>query len=146
MIPLAGLDETELSLKSHMRTRPLILVADDDELLQAVVEHKLVSAGYDVVNMGDGGSVLEHIERLSPDALVLDAMMPIMDGFEVLRRLKSEPKYEQIPVMMLTALRRDSDIVTALNLGAADYMPKPFNPEELIARLGRLAPLKRKTG
>ncbi len=127
-----------------MHARPLILVADDDELLQAVVEHKLVSAGYDVVTLGDGGAVLEHIERLSPQALVLDAMMPIMDGFEVLRRLKSDPRLEHIPVMMLTALRRDSDIVTALNLGAADYMPKPFNPEELIARLGRLAPLQRK--
>jgi DNA-binding response OmpR family regulator len=121
-----------------MSPRPLILVADDDDLLQAVLEHKLAASGYDVVTLDDGRAVMEHIERLDPALLVLDAMMPVMDGFEVLRRLKSDPLLKTIPVMMLTALRRDSDIVTALNLGAADYLPKPFNPDELVARLARL--------
>lgn len=127
-----------------MTPRSLVLLADDDDLLQAVVEYKLVAAGYDVVCLDDGRAVLEHIGRLSPAVVVLDAMMPIMDGFEVLRRLKSDVELKVIPVMMLTALRRDSDILTALNLGAADYLPKPFNPNELIARLARLAPPIRK--
>ncbi len=123
---------------------PLILVADDDDLLQAVVEHKLCAAGYQVALASDGQAVMERIDLLRPDLIVLDAMMPIMDGFEVLRRLKADAQLKTIPVIMLTALKRESDVLTALNLGAADYLPKPFSPDELIARLARFAPVTRK--
>ena len=127
-----------------MSERQSILVADDDALLRAVVEHKLRGAGYDVVLVGDGQAALDSVGALRPSLVVLDAMMPIMDGFEVLRRLKGDPDLCEIPVIMLTALRREGDVVAALNLGAADYLPKPFNPDELVARLTRLTlPLQR---
>ena len=124
---------------SHSR---IVLVADDDDLLQAVLAHKLAAVGYAVVLADNGRKALEQVERHAPDILVLDAMMPVMDGFEVLRRIKADRRSEvaELPVLMLTALRRDSDVVTALNLGAADYLSKPFNPDELVARLARLSP------
>lgn len=121
-------------------TGPLILVADDDPLLCAILQHKLSSAGYRVVCAGDGRAALESARSDKPSAIVLDAMMPIIDGFETLRRLKSEPELKSIIVIMLTALKREQDIVSALTLGAADYLVKPFNPDELIARLSRLMP------
>ncbi len=127
-----------------MSLRSLILVADDDDLLQAVLEHKLTAVGYDVALADHGRAVLERVGLLRPALIILDAMMPIMDGFEVLRRLQADAELRTIPVIMLTALRREADILTALNLGAVDYLQKPFSPDELIARLARYAPLMRK--
>lgn len=120
----------------------LVLVADDDPLLRSILEHKLSRAGYVVALAEDGRAALEQSRALKPAVLVLDAMMPILDGFEVLRRLKSDDQTRSIAVVMLTALKRQDDIVSALQLGAADYLPKPFNPDELVARLARLAPVE----
>lgn len=121
-------------------SKPLVLVADDDPLLRGIVEHKLIQAGYDVALAEDGREALEKSRELTPAVLVLDGMMPIVDGFEVLRRLKAEEATRSLAVVMLTALKRQDDIVSALQLGAADYLPKPFNPDELVARRARLAP------
>jgi DNA-binding response OmpR family regulator len=96
---------------------------------------------YAVALVEDGRAALEAARRLQPALIVLDSMMPIMDGVEVLRRLKADEQLRGLPVVMLTALKRQDDIVNALKLGAADYLPKPFNPDELIARLSRLAPV-----
>jgi DNA-binding response OmpR family regulator len=120
----------------------LVLVADDDPLLRSILEHKLSRAGYAVALAEDGRAALEQSRALQPAVLVLDAMMPILDGFEVLRRLKGDDQTRPIAVVMLTALKRQDDIVSALQLGAADYLPKPFNPDELVARLARLAPVE----
>jgi DNA-binding response OmpR family regulator len=117
-----------------------VLVADDDPLLRSILEHKLTLAGYQVSAVEDGHQALEAVRMLRPAAIVLDAMMPVVDGFEALRRLKADEALKDIPVVMLTALKREEDIVGALRLGAADYLPKPFNPDELVARLSRLAP------
>jgi len=122
-------------------SKTLVLVADDDPLLRSILEHKLTRAGYDVALAEDGRAALEQSIALRPAVLVLDAMMPILDGFEVLRRLKSDDDTRDLTVVMLTALKRQDDIVSALQLGAADYLAKPFNPDELVARLGRLAPV-----
>lgn len=124
-------------------SQPQILIADDDFLLRAVVEHKLVAAGYAVLNVEDGKAALAAAASSTPAAMVLDAMMPVMDGFEVLRRMKADPALRDIPVVMLTALKREDDVVSALRLGAADYVAKPFNPDELVARMERLVPMKR---
>jgi len=121
--------------------QPIVLVADDDPLLRAILEHKLSAAGYGVTLVEDGRAALEVARERRPALIVLDAMMPVMDGFEALRRLKSDPQLCNIAVVMLTALKRQEDIVNALKLGAADYLPKPFNPDELVARLARLAPV-----
>lgn len=125
-----------------MMADTLVLVADDDPLLRSILEHKLSRAGYVVALAEDGRAALEQSRALKPAVLVLDAMMPILDGFEVLRRLKSDDQTRSIAVVMLTALKRQDDIVSALQLGAADYLPKPFNPDELVARLARLAPVE----
>jgi DNA-binding response OmpR family regulator len=119
-----------------------ILVADDDPLLRTLIEHKLAASGYDVLIAGDGQEALEIAARDQPDAIVLDAMMPVRDGFDVLRTLKADAALRTIPVVMLTARRREDDIVGALRLGAADYMTKPFMPEELVARINRLLATK----
>ena len=119
---------------------PLVVIADDDPLLVGLLEYKLSGAGLRVEAAADGGAALERIRALAPQAVVLDAMMPVLDGFEVLRRLKADPDLSPIPVIMLTALRQEEHVVGALKLGAADYLPKPFIPDELLARLTRLLP------
>lgn len=116
-----------------------VLIADDDPLLRAVLEHKLSAAGYDVRSVEDGRAALDAVASEPPQFVVLDAMMPVMDGFEALRRLKADPVTTVVPVVMLTALKREQDVVSALKLGAVDYLAKPFNPDELVARLDRLA-------
>ncbi|MCR5872901.1 response regulator transcription factor [Phenylobacterium sp. J426] len=117
---------------------PYILIADDDPLLRAILEHKLEAAGYAVKSVEDGRAALEAAAEDIPGVVVLDAMMPVMDGFEALRRFKQDPRLADVAIIMLTALKREADIVSALKLGAADYVPKPFNPDELVARLDRL--------
>jgi DNA-binding response OmpR family regulator len=116
-----------------------VLIADDDPLLRAILEHKLAAAGYAVTSVEDGRAALQAAEAATPEFVVLDAMMPVMDGFETLRRFKENPATAGAAVVMLTALKRDQDIVGALKLGAADYLAKPFNPDELVARLDRIA-------
>ncbi len=119
-----------------------ILVADDDPLLRALIEHKLAASGHEVLIAGDGAEALDVAARERPDIIVLDAMMPVRDGFDVLRSLKADPALKATPVVMLTARRREDDVVGALRLGAADYMTKPFMPEELVARIDRLLAMK----
>jgi DNA-binding response OmpR family regulator len=123
-------------------SEPLVLIADDDPLLRAIVEHKLAAAGYAVVSVEDGQAALDQIRRLQPAAVILDAMMPVLDGFEALRRIRAEGALDGIAVVMLTALKREQDVVSALQLGAADYLAKPFNPDELVARVARLVPVR----
>ena len=114
-----------------------ILIADDDPLLRALLVHRLSADGYEILTAEDGAQALAMIRDQHPDLIVLDALMPVMDGFEVLRRLKSGDVTDA-PVIMLTALKREQDIVGALQLGAADYLVKPFIPDELGQRIRRL--------
>ena len=120
-------------------SQPHVLIADDDPLLRAILEHKLAAAGYTVTSVENGREALERTELDRPAIVVLDAMMPVMDGFEALRRIKANPTLHDVEVVMLTALKREADVVSALKLGAADYLAKPFNPDELVARLDRLS-------
>lgn len=116
-----------------------ILIADDDPLLRALLVHRLSAEGYQISVAQDGAEALRAIQDEQPDLVVLDALMPVMDGFEVLRRLKST-RISDAPVIMLTALKREQDVVGALQLGAADYLVKPFIPDELAERVRRLLP------
>ena len=115
-----------------------VLVCDDDELLTELLQFRLEAKGFDVTIAGDGREALDSIRLSQPDAVVLDAMMPGIDGFEVLRRLREYAATSDMPVIMLTARRGERDIVDALRLGASDYLSKPFIPDELSARLVRL--------
>lgn len=118
--------------------RKKILVCDDDPLLLDLVQFKLAARGYDSTAARDGGEAMAALAEQVPDAVVLDAMMPVLDGYEVLRRIRENPGFAEIPVIMLTARRQEQDVLSALELGANDYMVKPFSPEELVVRLGRL--------
>lgn len=115
-----------------------ILVCDDDELLVELLSYRLAGRGYEILVARDGGDAIKQALSHSPDAIVLDVMMPVLDGQQVLRRLRSEPATSAIPIIMLTARKQERDIVGALELGANDYLVKPFMPEELIMRLARL--------
>lgn len=119
-------------------TSRTILVCDDDELLVDLLQFRLEARGFEVLIARDGGQAVAMAVDERPDAIVLDAMMPVMDGHAVLRRLRETEETRTIPVIMLTARRQERDIVGALELGANDYLLKPFIPEELITRLTRL--------
>lgn len=111
---------------------------DDEPLLTELLEFRLSARNYNPVIARDGREALARLQDSAPDAVVLDAMMPVHDGFEVLRRMRASPAHAQTPVIMLTARRGEQDVVSALGLGANDYLLKPFMPEELLARLERL--------
>lgn len=126
-----------------MTSAKRILVCDDDEMLVDLLQYRLEARGFAVLVARDGGQALAMAEDERPDAIVLDAMMPVMNGEQVLRTLRTSEKGRDIPVIMLTARRQERDIVGALALGANEYMIKPFIPEELIARLTRLLDVPR---
>ena len=117
---------------------PKILIADDDQLLRELLEFRLMQRNFETVCASDGREALEQLEESRPDGVVLDMMMPVHDGLEVLRRMRASEAHASTPVVVLTARRGEKDIVGALELGANDYLVKPFMPEELLARLTRL--------
>ncbi len=119
-------------------TMKRILVCDDDALLIDLLEYRLASRGYEIIIARDGSEALARLAEATPDAIILDAMMPVVDGYEVLRRIRETEALAAIPVIMLTARKQERDILEALELGANDYIVKPFIPEELVARLSRL--------
>lgn len=125
-----------------MTARRLILIADDEPLLTEMLEFRLRSKGYDTVVAHDGREALVRFEESEPAAVVLDAMMPVHDGLEVLRRIRSHASQGDVPVIILSARRNEEDIVRALEMGASDYIVKPFLPEELLVRLKRLMEAK----
>ena len=123
-----------------MRKR-LVMVVDDEPAIVRLVRAKLQADGYAVITASRGEEALDLLEDDRPDLVVLDLMMPGMDGFETLRRIR---EIGQIPVMMLTARAGDADKVRGLQGGADDYLTKPFNPDELSARVAAI--LRRTAG
>lgn len=115
-----------------------ILVVDDERHIVRLVEVNLTRAGYDVVSAYDGVEALEKVAEDIPDMIVLDVMMPRMDGFEVLKNLQADPKYKDIPVIMLTAKAQDADIFKGWQSGVSSYLTKPFNPKELLVFVQRI--------
>lgn len=115
-----------------------ILVADDEPNIARLTKVNLERRGYNVVIAADGREALKQVEAARPDLILLDVMMPHLDGFEVLRHLKENPDTRSIPVVMLTVQAQDSDEFEAKNRGAALYLNKPVNPSELVAHVDRL--------
>jgi two-component system, OmpR family, alkaline phosphatase synthesis response regulator PhoP len=111
----------------------LVLLVDDEPSIIQLAKIYLEREGFQVRSVGDGLSALKAVDDFSPALMVLDVMLPELDGFEVCRRLRSSNK--SLPVMMLTARDEDIDKIIGLELGADDYMTKPFNPRELVARV-----------
>ncbi|NLD06234.1 MAG: response regulator transcription factor [Synergistaceae bacterium] len=112
-----------------------ILIADDEENLVEFIGRALRKHGYKVISAYDGDNALFLMGEELPDLVILDLMMPLMDGWEVCRRAKSDPATRDIPVIMLTARSSTDDAVQGLDLGADDYMRKPFSLDELLARV-----------
>ena len=109
-----------------------VLVADDEPNIRRLIRFRLERAGYEVVTAADGRQALEQAETACPDLIILDVMMPELDGFQVLASLKSEARTAAIPVLMLTARSGDDHVRHGWHTGADFYLAKPFNPEELL--------------
>ncbi len=114
---------------------PLICVIEDEEVIAAAIAARLRAEGFDVAVAHDGPEGVELCERLGPDLVVLDLMLPGLDGLEVCRRVQ---RARPVPVLMLTARDEESDLLVGLAVGADDYMTKPFSPRELVARVRAL--------
>jgi len=109
-----------------------VLVIEDEPSISEVVSLYLRRAGYQVQTVADGQAALETLAKHAPDLVVLDLMLPGIDGFEIIRRLRDE---SDVPVIMLTARRAESDRIAGLEMGADDYVVKPFSPQELVSRV-----------
>jgi len=116
-------------------TKERILVVEDDKHISRLVRYNLGKAGFDTIAAGDGQEALEALDRHGVDLVILDIMLPKIDGLEVLKRLKQLDKLKNIPVLMLTAKAEEVDRVVGLELGADDYVTKPFSPRELVLRV-----------
>jgi diguanylate cyclase (GGDEF)-like protein len=112
-----------------------ILVVDDDRNLRKIIQTNLELAGYDVTTAANGNEALRVLDAMQPDLVVLDVMMPFMDGYEVARRIRRHPSNTNVPIIMLTAKSEVEDKLAGFDAGADDYMTKPFGPQELLARV-----------
>jgi DNA-binding response OmpR family regulator/HPt (histidine-containing phosphotransfer) domain-containing protein len=115
-----------------------VLLAEDDKLVAALIVDRLGRDGFTVVHCVDGEAALAQARRNPPDLAILDVKMPKMDGFEVLSRFRDSADLSEVPVIILTAMGGEQDVVRGLDLGADDYILKPFSPSELVARAHRL--------
>ncbi|MFI4975257.1 MAG: response regulator transcription factor [Caulobacterales bacterium] len=114
-----------------------IMVVEDDFLIGELLVLRLEMAGYRVTWARDGAAALNMIDRAKPELLVLDLGLPVLDGFQVLERLRARPLWSQLPILVLTARQCEDDVRRAVRLGATDYMAKPFNDFVLIKRIAR---------
>ncbi|CAN0496737.1 unnamed protein product [Ectocarpus sp. 12 AP-2014] len=121
-------------------TTASVLMVEDEEDIAFLIRFLLERNGYQVEHAADGKQAIERLtqsERNTPNLVLLDIMLPYHDGLEVLAQLRAQPAWESVPVLMLTAKAREADIIRALELGADDYVTKPFQPDELLARVRR---------
>ncbi len=115
-----------------------VLVVDDERHIVRLIQVNLERAGYQVASAFDGKEALRKVETEKPDLVVLDVMMPQMDGFEVLKRLQASAATRSIPVIMLTAKAQDADVFRGWSSGVSAYLTKPFNPLELLTFIKRI--------
>jgi len=121
-----------------MTGRRLILVADDDADILALIKAVLERSGHEVVAVADGAEALAGVRMRRPDLAVLDITMPLVDGLEVLRRLRADSETAALPVVLLSAQAQEADVVRGFATGASAYMKKPFSPRDLVARVAEL--------
>lgn len=121
-----------------MTPKKKILVVDDEESIRTVLEFTLAQAGYDVAAAANGDECLEQVYAFGPNLIILDLMMPQVDGWEVMRLLRANPETEKIPIVLLTAKGEIRDKLSALQQGATDYVTKPFAKADLLKRLDEI--------
>ncbi|WP_440772197.1 response regulator transcription factor [Natronorubrum sp. DTA28] len=117
-----------------------VLVVEDDEQISEILSYRLEIADYEVTVIDDGDDCWAYLEETDelPDAMLLDVMLPGIDGFGVLRRLQRTDRYDGMPVILITGRGLEDDVIQGFDLGADDYIVKPFSPSEVVARLNRL--------
>ncbi|MDZ7640533.1 MAG: response regulator transcription factor [Desulfurivibrio sp.] len=116
-------------------SRATILIVEDDENIQQLVGYNLARAGFQVLYADDGEQALARVAKENPDLVVLDLMLPGLDGHEVCKALRRDPRSRRLPIIMLTARSDEDEISAGLDLGADDYITKPFSPKVLLSRI-----------
>ena len=116
-------------------SQPLVLIIEDEENIRELIRYNLLQEGLQVIAVGSGEEGLHIAQTRSPSAILLDLMLPGINGFIVCQKLKAHPQTQAIPILVITAKGEESDIVNGLNMGADDYITKPFSPKVLLARL-----------
>src|SRR5688572_18117526 len=132
----------KITLPTEPSTRPRVLIADDNETNVELICMHLKPFNYEIIKAYDGAQALEQVDANPPDLVLLDLMMPKISGYEVCQRLKSNPKTALIPVVIITALRELDDKIKAIEIGADDFLIKPFNKLELLTRIKSLLRVK----
>ncbi len=117
-------------MSAELRQR--VLVVDDDEHIQKSLSQYLEMEDFDVDVASSGPQALEQARRQTPDLVLLDIMMPEMDGFEVVERLRQQPSTQHVPIILLTARGQDTDVIKGYHMGVSSYLTKPFNLDELV--------------
>jgi two-component system phosphate regulon response regulator PhoB len=125
-------------------SKPRILLVEDDPSISDILKHNLDREGYEVIAAADGQTALQRARSLSPDLIVLDLMIPVIDGMEVCRQLRSDPRTREIRILMLTAKGEETDEIVGFHMGADDYVTKPFRIKPLMERIR--AQLRRPAG
>jgi len=121
-----------------MEAHKKILVADDEEDIKMVLQMYLENCGFEVVTAFDGLDAVSKIQETQPDLILMDIMMPVIDGIEVTRQIKSSEDTKGIPVVMLTAAAQSTMVEKAMAAGASDYIAKPFEPETVLATIQKI--------
>lgn len=131
---------TPTSEEEEGEDRPVarIIVAEDDDITAKILTHRLAKEGFEVTRFANGQDAYKGALARTPSLVILDVKMPGMDGFEVLERLRKTPAYARVPIVLLTSMGSEADVVRGFDLGADDYVLKPFSPSELLARVRRL--------
>lgn len=115
-----------------------IFIADDDPIVRKFLSALLADAGFEVTAVSDGEKALAGVRETRPDLVILDLVMPYKDGFEVCRGIRATPEVRNVPVIILSMKDREADALKSFELGADDFVRKPFNPLELIARIRKI--------
>ena len=126
-----------------MRTPPRILIVDDNPTNVKIVQTRLGAEGYEIISAGDGEAGLAAARRQTPDLILLDIMMPKLDGIEVCRRLRADPDFPFTPIIMVTAMADSKDVVAGLEAGGDEYLTKPVDHAALAARVRSMLRIKR---
>ncbi|MCG2578177.1 EAL domain-containing protein [Dechloromonas sp. XY25] len=135
---MSELDEPSPALPKLREDAPVVLVADDDRSTRSALRHALYRSGFRVAEAGDGSEVLDWLEYNTADAILMDALMPVMDGFDACAALKRHPRWKDIPILMITALEDRQSIERAFEAGASDFIPKPIHLSVVNQRVRRI--------
>jgi DNA-binding response OmpR family regulator len=114
-----------------------VLVIEDEEHIWKIIQYKLKNENHDPIWASDGLKAMKMLEEINPDLIISDIMVPYMDGIQILKEIKSRKELRDIPVIMLTSKSHEKDVIHGLELGAQDYITKPFSPAELILRVNK---------